>query len=299
MAVEEARGYPILVRCLQLPAAVVAFGAACSTPDPVGGPDPGTHDCSYQHDEDGDGILDGCDNCPTVFNPDQADTTEAAKLQFPDHIGDACDLWPFLGGDLIAHFHRFDVDDSNLWTGNGMSEWGDAAHTAGDAYWLINRNAVGAGVGAVAEVDGVEWQANSELAVFVDGDGKGLGYVCALQRDRDGNDNDELEFRQLPDVAPVRMTLGAKIDPTDHVQITMMRRIDGHGASVLTCRARLNKAITEIRAMSPDDLQTGDYGILASGVTASIASLIVYTSPGTVCPPAVDGSTARCNPQNP
>ena len=35
-------------------------------------------------DSDGDGIVNGSDNCPTVFNPDQKDTDG-------DHIGDACD----------------------------------------------------------------------------------------------------------------------------------------------------------------------------------------------------------------
>jgi hypothetical protein len=33
----------------------------------------------------GDGVGDVCDNCPDVFNPDQADTDG-------DGIGDACDL---------------------------------------------------------------------------------------------------------------------------------------------------------------------------------------------------------------
>ena len=37
-----------------------------------------------QTDSDGDGYLDECDNCPTVYNPDQADTDA-------DDIGDACD----------------------------------------------------------------------------------------------------------------------------------------------------------------------------------------------------------------
>lgn len=49
------------------------------------------------NDADGDGITDGCDNCPTVPNEDQADTTE---LDMPgvtiDGVGDACDPHPDL-----------------------------------------------------------------------------------------------------------------------------------------------------------------------------------------------------------
>ena len=37
-----------------------------------------------QHDADGDGVGDPCDNCPLVPNPDQLDTSI-------DGVGDACE----------------------------------------------------------------------------------------------------------------------------------------------------------------------------------------------------------------
>ncbi len=55
----------------------------------------------HETDEDGDGITDGVDNCPSVPNPDQADAEG-------DGVGDACD-----------------PDDDN----DGIEDWADACPT--------------------------------------------------------------------------------------------------------------------------------------------------------------------------
>jgi len=60
-----------------------------------------------QHDEDGDGVLDACDNCPSVPNPDQLDQREVAAGFAADGVGDACDPRPALGGDAILLFDSF------------------------------------------------------------------------------------------------------------------------------------------------------------------------------------------------
>jgi hypothetical protein len=59
------------------------------------------------HDDDGDGIVDGCDNCPTVANADQADLGEINAGATADGVGDACDPRPANGGDSILLFDPF------------------------------------------------------------------------------------------------------------------------------------------------------------------------------------------------
>jgi len=55
------------------------------------------------HDEDGDGVPDGCDNCPHVANTNQANVLDSAQ----DDVGDACDPRPNLPGDVLLRFDSF------------------------------------------------------------------------------------------------------------------------------------------------------------------------------------------------
>jgi hypothetical protein len=49
------------------------------------------------HDEDGDGVADACDVCPTVADANQLDGDR-------DGVGDACDPRPAIDGDYILRF---------------------------------------------------------------------------------------------------------------------------------------------------------------------------------------------------
>ena len=141
-----------------------------------GGPNepPGTHSHPYpcdgmwfihQADSDSDGIPDGSDNCPTVYNPDQVDTDD-------DGIGDVCDpdeeqesAKADFNGDGVSDLFHITADGQTvtIWYGNpdntfyvlgnqypwsGYSTYGD---WKGDS-WLKATPTAPASVGGIAEL---------------------------------------------------------------------------------------------------------------------------------------------------
>ncbi len=79
-------------------------------------------------DEDGDGLDDGCDNCPADANPEQDDEDR-------DGVGDPCDPHPGDGRDRLAWFDGFETMRPG-WSVVGEGGWGVSAGAAaytGDA----------------------------------------------------------------------------------------------------------------------------------------------------------------------
>lgn len=236
-----------------------------------------------QHDEDGDGDGDACDDCPTIANPDQADTTELALMQFADGVGDACDPRPALGGDKIAAFFSFaTAAQASSWQGSGwtIDAAGDAARATTSATWTIARNAPGNGLAATALWSSVTWTDPAGfIVVAVDGDGLGGGVGCTVAADRDGDGLDDIELHELG-AASATASLGTALSPGSALSITTWRTIDtAHGTGKVTCIVHAAGRTKQLEIPTADDLWVGTYALDASGADATVASLVVYTSP--------------------
>ena len=71
--------------------------------------------CRVGHDEDGDGVDDNCDNCPTYANANQTDTDG-------DGLGNVCESPA--GADVFSGYHTFEplLTTTTAWTIN-MGTW--------------------------------------------------------------------------------------------------------------------------------------------------------------------------------
>jgi hypothetical protein len=109
---------------------------------------------STMHDEDGDGVVDSCDNCPSVANANQADLGELNAGGSPDGVGDACDPRPSNGGDSILLFDPFT-------SGQIGSEWQVYGGT-----WQAGSDTIAeTATGTVQELDRVGFGSTSDYLV--------------------------------------------------------------------------------------------------------------------------------------
>jgi hypothetical protein len=229
-----------------------------------------------QHDEDGDAVGDACDNCPTVANANQADTTEAAMNgQFPDGVGNACDLRPGLAGDEIARLYTFSATmQASSFTGSGWTIDADAASSTGDAQWQSRTGELGDGAILVAEISALSFTAGGELTIAVDGNGVDSGAACTLR------ETGELLARDLAGGATVMTTTPALATP---ITLVAWRSVVGAAASV-TCRVSLAGASRSAEAPLADTTVVGNQALVAIGASSSVTSLVLYTSPGPKTP---------------
>jgi hypothetical protein len=76
------------------------------------------------HDEDGDGVVDECDNCPSIANANQDDVREINAGRAADGVGDACDPRPDDSGDSIYLFDGMNFTTlPSEWINVGAGSW--------------------------------------------------------------------------------------------------------------------------------------------------------------------------------
>jgi len=121
------------------------------------------------HDEDGDGFADTCDNCPADPNPDQKDDDK-------DGVGDACDPHPGTL-DRIEHFEPFtSLDDWSLNSGSGAM-WTDDGEGATQSFENdLDSLILDTGAYEYATIEAYVTQVGPGVQIF---NGAGVGVVTA------------------------------------------------------------------------------------------------------------------------
>jgi hypothetical protein len=234
-----------------------------------------------QHDEDGDGVGDVCDNCPSIANANQSDLTEQGLMQFPDGVGDACDLRLALAGDKLAAFFPFATDaEAMAFRGSGWAIASDVLHTDATATWGSVRSAPGLGIAAEALVASIAWNDPAgSFTVGVDGDGITGGTACTISADRDADGADEIDLTELG-AATAHASLDAAITAGKPLAVTTWRVIDTlHQTGKVTCIVKYAGATKTLMIATADDVWVGTYGIAATMATVDTSSLAIYTSP--------------------
>ncbi len=236
-----------------------------------------------QHDEDADTLGDACDNCPDIANLDQRDTTEMRE-QFPDGVGDACDLRPGFSGDEIRAFYGFgSPGEAAAWKGSGWTIADDEIAMAGSARWESTRAEQGDGVMIVARVAELAWPVEGgALTLAIDGNGVEIGATCTLRQDTDGDMRDELVAHELGGGAETVLPV-LPIDPAKALTLSAWRSISesasGRRGNVF-CKLQIDDVIKDTSAALADVTTVGIQSVVATAATARISSLIVYASPG-------------------
>jgi len=254
---------------------------------------PPTGHCTNAHDEDGDGIPDGCDNCPTWPNPDQADTTEMADMQFPDGVGDACDLRPARAGDKLVAFYPFaSPDEASAFTGTGWTIANDRA--IGDtALWESRGHYQGDGIYAEIHLATVTWNAvGDSVYVSVDGDGVSSGARCGITH---GDTVDAIDAREIGG-AVMTAPIGPILPDTD-VVLVAWRNVNLTYQATFVCRV-FYAGPHDVMFDLLDPTALGTYAMASVGAHAEVASAVVYTSP-ILCHQPVQGAEAQCTSTGP
>jgi hypothetical protein len=245
-----------------------------------------------QHDEDGDGDGDVCDNCPHVGNPGQDDTTEEAAGLDPDGVGDACDP----SGDTqetIALFEPFKAAGgvpsgwSNLggtWTTSG-DELHQSASDPGAAHLYLNGDPwTTMWVATRVDVDvvppdppggGQEPRSAGPVVFFTRTGAVGTGYLCIVYDDiANGTDTVLLVSEQAADGQSSSIQTSPVLGAGDLAagQSFVMRAAAGGGAT----GCEVDSPTPQSLPRTDSTFTSGVVALRTNTVAASFRYLVVF-----------------------
>ena len=230
------------------------------------------------HDEDGDGLVDECDNCPTVANANQADVGEGGSA---DGVGDACDPRPNAGGDSIFFFDGMNFTTiPSTWTNVGAGTWtasGTSLTPTGTISGQELERAFPSALGnylAETAFTFTELTTNGSASIPFRTNAARDGWGCAIGI---VNSAGQIVLTQVTggmgEASPLTATIAAP-------QVgNRYRLLAGAYSTSLYCMiaggtARLNRSTT--------GSTSGECGIRASGSSATFEYLLVYRLGGTI-----------------
>jgi hypothetical protein len=257
-------------------------------PDADGGPGPidvrdGGPTCwgtPSAHDEDGDGVVDECDNCPSVSNAGQADIGEVNAGGSADGVGDACDPRPSAGGDSIFLFDGMNFTTlpstwTNVtglpWTASGTSLTPNSTAT-GQELERVFPSALGNYLSETAfTFTALTSNGSASMPFRTNASRDGWGCAVGIV-----NSTGQIVLTQVTGGAGEAMPLTATI--ADPQVGSRYRLLAGGYSTSLYCMiaggTRLNRSTT--------GSTSGESGIRASGSSATFEYLLVYRLGGTV-----------------
>lgn len=233
------------------------------------------------HDEDSDGVVDECDNCPSVANANQANVGEVNAGSSADGVGDACDPRSALGGDTIFFFDGMNFTTIPAsWTNVGAGTWtasGTSMSPTGTITGQELERAFPSALGNYLAETALTFTAlttNGSASIPFRTDSSRDGWGCAVGING-----------STGQVILTQVTGGVGEASPQTVNITApqvgdrYRLLAGGYSTSLYCMlgnggARLNRTTT--------GSTSGESSIRASGVSAAFEYLLVYRLGGTV-----------------
>ena len=263
--------------------------AAAPPPDADGGP--GTIDVRDSgptcwggtpstHDEDNDGIVDECDNCPTIANNNQADIREVNAGGTADGVGDACDPRPTAGGDSLylvdgLNFTTIPADWTNVgvgtWTASGTSLEPGSTATGQELSRSFPTNLGNYLAETAFTFTGFETNGSSSLPFRVDGDNS---WRCVVG----SPDRLQGQFFLAKVTGGVSEAPPPQITTIDVPQVGDRYRVLAGGyAGSIYCMLDTGE-----RQNRTDTSTTGVAGVRSTGSSARFEYLLVYRLGGTI-----------------